>query len=169
MVRLHSLGWGSRRLSQESGCTRNTVRRYLRASGAVPFQKPERRTAFDGLEDWLRQRFFRRRGDADVVRQELENEHRIRVCLRSVKSACRLASELTTAHRATLRFETRVPASNRRSTLARPGVDRGRMGAGSSVRRQPELFATDTVRFATSRMGRTGSMRQRLATPSRAS
>ena len=55
MVRLHELGWGAKRLSKEFGCARNTVRRYLRAGGAAPFRKPERKTAFDGLEDWLRE------------------------------------------------------------------------------------------------------------------
>lgn len=68
MARLHELGWGAERLSQEFGCARNTVRRYLRAGETVDFQKPERRTAFDGLDDWLRERFFRHGGNADVVR-----------------------------------------------------------------------------------------------------
>src|SRR5438067_850094 len=53
MVRLHELGWGAKRLSKEFGCARNTVRRYLRAGGAVPFARPERKTAFDGLDDPL--------------------------------------------------------------------------------------------------------------------
>ena len=81
MVRLHELGWGAKRLSKEFGCARNTVRRYLRAGGSAPFRKPERKTAFDGLEDWLRERFFRHGGNADVIRQELESEH-------GIKSAC---------------------------------------------------------------------------------
>ena len=55
MKRLHELGWGAKRLSREFGCARNTVKRYLRESGPVVFRKPERRTAFDGLEDWLRE------------------------------------------------------------------------------------------------------------------
>jgi len=59
MVRLHELGWGAKRLSKEFGCARNTVRRYLRAGGSAPFAKPERKSAFDGLDDWLRERFFR--------------------------------------------------------------------------------------------------------------
>ena len=67
-----SFGWGAKRLSKEFGCARNTVRRYLHAGGAVAFRKPERKTAFDGLEDWLRERFFRHGGNADVIRQELE-------------------------------------------------------------------------------------------------
>ena len=71
MLRLHELGWGAKRLSKEFGCARNTVRRYLREGGATPFKKPVRRTAFDGLDDWLRERFFRHDGNADVIRQEL--------------------------------------------------------------------------------------------------
>lgn len=77
MLRLHGLGWGARRLSKEFGCARNTVRRYLRDGGAVPFKKPARRTAFDGLDEWLRERFFRHDGNADVIRQELAAEHGI--------------------------------------------------------------------------------------------
>lgn len=37
MLRLHELGWGSKRLSKEFGCARNTVRRYLREGGVAPF------------------------------------------------------------------------------------------------------------------------------------
>jgi len=108
MVRLHELGWGAKRLSREFGCARNTVRRYLRTGGAGPFRKPERRTAFDGLEDWLRERFFRHGGNADVIRQELESERGIRVCLRSVEKRVQgWRRELKAARRATVRFETR--------------------------------------------------------------
>src|SRR3712207_9438521 len=57
MLRLHGLGWGAKRLAREFGCARNTVRRYLRQGGAVAFRKPVRRTAFDGLDEWLRERF----------------------------------------------------------------------------------------------------------------
>ena len=63
----------------------NTVRRYLRAGGSAPFRKPERKTAFDGLDNWLRERFFRHGGNAYVIRQELESEHGIKICLRSVE------------------------------------------------------------------------------------
>lgn len=108
MVRLHELGWGAKRLSKEFGCARNTVRRYLRAGGAVPFAKPERKTAFDGLDDWLRERFFRHGGNADVVRQELASEHGIVIGLRSVeKRVQRWRRELRAQKRATVRFETR--------------------------------------------------------------
>jgi len=108
MVRLHELGWGAKRLSKEFGCARNTIRRYRRAGGAAPFRKPERRTVFDGLEDWLRERFFGHGGNADVIRQELESEHGIRICLRSVEKRVQCwRRELKAQRRATVRFETR--------------------------------------------------------------
>jgi transposase len=107
MVRLHELGWGAKRLSKEFGCSRNTVRRYLRAGGPVSYRQPERRTAFDGLEDWLRERFFRHGGNADVIRQELASEHGIVIGLRSVELRVRQwRRELKAQKRATVRFET---------------------------------------------------------------
>jgi transposase len=107
MVRLHGLGWGAKRLAREFGCARNTVRRYLRQGGSEPFRQPVRRTAFDGLDDWLRERFFQHDGNADVVRQELAAEHGIVVGLRHVER--RVAGwrrELRARSRATMRFET---------------------------------------------------------------
>ncbi|EIM30699.1 IS21 family transposase [Microvirga lotononidis] len=107
MLRLHGLGWGAKRLAKEFGCARNTVRRYLRQGGAIAFRKPVRRTAFDGLDDWLRERFFRHGGNADVVRQELASEQGIVIGLRSVELRVqRWRRELTAQMRATVRFET---------------------------------------------------------------
>ncbi|MFU0507314.1 helix-turn-helix domain-containing protein, partial [Pseudaminobacter sp. NGMCC 1.201702] len=53
MLRLHERGWGAKRIAQEFGCARNTVRRYLREGGVIAYRQPRRRTAFDGLDDWL--------------------------------------------------------------------------------------------------------------------
>lgn len=107
MLRLHELGWGAKRLAKEFGCARNTVRRYLREGGAVAFRTPVRRTAFDGLDEWLRERFFRHGGNADVVRQELASEHGIVIGLRSVELRVqRWRRELKAQMRATVRFET---------------------------------------------------------------
>ena len=95
---------GSRK---EFGCARNTVRRYLREGGVVAYRKPVRRTAFDGLDDWLRERFFRHDGNADVIRQELASEHGIVIGLRSVELRVqRWRRELKAQKRATVRFET---------------------------------------------------------------
>jgi hypothetical protein len=33
MMRLHRLGWGTRRLAGEFGCSRTTVKRYVAAGG----------------------------------------------------------------------------------------------------------------------------------------
>jgi transposase len=107
MLRLHALGWGAKRLSKEFGCARNTVRRYLREGGVSPFKKPVRRSSFDGLDDWLRERFFRHDGNADVIRQELASEHGIVIGLRSVELRVRQwRRELKAQKRATVRFET---------------------------------------------------------------
>ncbi len=108
MVRLHGLGWGAKRLSKEFGCARNTVRRHLRAGGAVPFARALRKTAFDGLEDWLRERFFRHDGNADVIRQELASEPGIVIGLRSVELRVQpWRPWLGAARQAPMRFETR--------------------------------------------------------------
>jgi transposase len=107
MLRLHELGWGSKRLSKEFGCARNTVRRYLREGGAAAFKQPVRRTAFDGLDGWLRERFFQHDGNADVIRQELASEHGIVIGLRSVELRVQpWRRELQAQKRATIRFET---------------------------------------------------------------
>ena len=38
MLKLASLGWGAKRISRELGCSRNTVRNYLRQDGWHPYQ-----------------------------------------------------------------------------------------------------------------------------------
>jgi hypothetical protein len=85
MSRLHALGWGARKLSAEFGCARNTVRRYVREGGPVPYRKIRRGSVFDGLDDWLRERFFRQGGNADVIRQEMASDLSIVIGLRSVE------------------------------------------------------------------------------------
>ena len=107
MVRLQGMGWGAKRLAREFGCARNTVRRYLRAGGPAAYRQPERRSALDGLEEWLRERFFRHNGNADVIRQELGSEHGVAVSLRHVeRRVARWRRELKAQARACLRFET---------------------------------------------------------------
>jgi transposase len=75
--------------------------------GVAPFKRPARRSAFDGLDDWLRERFFRHDGNADVIRQELASEHGIIIGLRSVELRVRQwRRELKAQKRAAVRFET---------------------------------------------------------------
>jgi transposase len=61
MVQLHGLGWGTKRIAGELGCSRNTVKRYLAAGGWVVSRRPRRPRRLDGLEEWLAERFRRHR------------------------------------------------------------------------------------------------------------
>jgi transposase len=107
MMQLHARGWGTKRIAQELGCDRKTVKRHLRQGGWQPYRQPRRAKALDGLEDWLAERFRRHRGNADVVRQELADEHRITLSLRTVERAVQgLRRELLAEAKATVRFET---------------------------------------------------------------
>ena len=108
MLRLHEKGWGTKRIARELGVSRNTVRRYLRAGGYAPYGGREgRQKQLAELDEWIREQFHRHRGNADVVRQELERVHGIHVSLRTVERAVederrRLRAEAV----ATVRFET---------------------------------------------------------------
>jgi transposase len=107
MLRLQALGWGAKRIAAELGCSRNTVRRYLRQGGWAPYRQPERPGVLAGRGDWLAEHFRQHRGNADVVRQELAREHGIVVSLRTVERAVReLRRELVREAKATVRFET---------------------------------------------------------------
>jgi transposase len=107
MLRLHGLGWGTRRIAAEMGCNRETVQRYVSSGGWAPCRVPDRPRSLSGLEGWLAERFRRHRGNADVVRQELAAEHGIAVSLRTVERAvASLRQELLAEARATTRFET---------------------------------------------------------------
>ena len=107
ILRLHKMGWGTRRISATLGCSRLTVKRYVRAGGWTPYGKPRRAGKLDGVGEWLAATFRQHRGNADVVRQELERQHGIQVSLRTVERAVRpLRQALRAEARATVRFET---------------------------------------------------------------
>jgi transposase len=107
MLRLKTLGWGTKRIAAELGCSRNTVKRYLESGGWAAYRKPERPKALDGLGEWLAERFRQHRGNADVVRQQLASEHDLVVSLRTVERAVAPLRRLLRAEaRATVRFET---------------------------------------------------------------
>lgn len=108
MLALKALGWGSKRIAAELGCSRNTVRRWLVTGGWRRPAAPARVGKLDGLGDWIAERFRRHAGNADVVRQELAAEKGIEVSLRTVERAVApLRQELRAQARATVRFETR--------------------------------------------------------------
>ncbi|WP_418904490.1 IS21 family transposase, partial [Cereibacter sphaeroides] len=107
MLRLGACGWGAKRIGRHLGCSHHTVKRYLEAGGAVAFRPPARVRALDGHEDWLRERFLRHRGNADVVRQELIAEKDVLVSLRTVERAVTSWRQALKAEAlATVRFET---------------------------------------------------------------
>src|SRR5260370_13814035 len=107
MVRLKSLGWGTRKIAAALGCSRRTVKRWVEAGGFVPYRQPQRGGRLDGLADWLAGRFRQHRGTAEVVRQDLAREHGIVVSLRTVERAVApLRQALLAEARACVRFQT---------------------------------------------------------------
>lgn len=87
MLALRALGWGSKRISRELGCSRNTVRQYLRQGGWRPMDVAARSGVLGPHRQWLAERLRQHRGNADVVRQDLARELGIRVSLRTVQRA----------------------------------------------------------------------------------
>jgi len=142
MVRLKACGWGLKRIAAELGCSHHTVKRYVAAGGFQGFQSPKRAKALDGEEAWLRERFLRRRGNADVVRQELLAEKGLSVSLRTLERAVRPFRQAMKAEAlATVRFETppgRQPADRFWRASGRGG---GRQGQGVRVRCDARAFA----------------------------
>jgi transposase len=107
MLRLRECGWGLKRIARELGCSHHTVKQYVAAGGPRPFKLPKRAKVLDGLEDWLRERFLRHRGNADVVRQDLAAEKGIAVSLRTLQRAVQPYRQALKAEAlATVRFET---------------------------------------------------------------
>lgn len=107
MLRLKELGWGTRRIAAELGVNRGTVKRYLKAGGWAPYAQPMRTSALDCHAAWLKERFKRHAGNADVVRQELISELGITVSLRTIQRALQpYRQELRAEAKATVRFET---------------------------------------------------------------
>src|ERR1700677_1431009 len=107
MLRLHDLGWGTRRIARELGCSRTTVQHYVSAGEWRGYHRRGRRPKLSGEMAWLRERLHRHGGNADVVRQDLERERGITVSLRTLERAVApFRRELAAEARATLRFET---------------------------------------------------------------
>lgn len=107
MLALSALGWGAKRISGEVGCSRNTVREYLRRGGWRAMDVAARAGALEPHREWLAERLRRHRGNADVVRQDLARELGIEVSLRTVQRAVEpLRRELRAEAVATVRYET---------------------------------------------------------------
>ena len=107
MLGLRACGWGAKRIARQLGCSHHTVRHYLAAGGAAPFKAPARVKKLDGHEAWLRERFMKHRGNADVVRQDLAAELGLVVSRRTLQRAVAPYRQALRAEAlATIRFET---------------------------------------------------------------
>jgi transposase len=125
MLRLKASGFGIKAIAREMGCSKNTVRRYLRSGGWVGYKRPERNRVLRGFEPWLGERLQQHRGNADVVRQDLERQHGLAVSLRTVERAVApLRRELHAAEVATVRFET-APGEQLQIDFGETGVPIG--------------------------------------------
>jgi hypothetical protein len=139
MVQLQRLGWGTKRIAAELGCSRNTVKRDLAAGGWVAIRQPRRQRRLDGLDEWLTERFRRHRGHCDVVRQDLLRAHGITVSLRTVERAVAPGAAGRGAGLLAVR-DGAGPAAADRFRGDHRG-DRRRPGAGASVCGDLGLFA----------------------------
>lgn len=107
MLTLQAQGWGSKRISKELGCSRNTVRGYLRNGGCKSMDVSGRTSVLEPHRAWLEQRLRQHRGNADVVRQELQRELGVAVSLRTVQRAVApMRMTLRAQTLAHVRFET---------------------------------------------------------------
>jgi transposase len=107
MLALQALGWGAKRISRELGCSRNTVREYLRRGGWRPMDVSSRAGVLEPHRQWLAERLRQHRGNADVVRQDLARELGVRVSLRTVQRAVEpLRRAMRAEAVATVRYET---------------------------------------------------------------
>jgi len=126
LLRLRVLGWGSRRIARELGISRGTVKRYVEAGGWQPLERPRRSKVLDGLDDWLRERFRRHQGNADVVRQELAAEKGIDVGPRGPHSPAWLPVSERCSGRSSLFGRSWWPRPGRRCASRRPATVLGR-------------------------------------------
>ena len=105
--KLHELGWGTKRIARELGISKNTVRKYLALDGIIEYQAPERPSLLNEHQEWIEEEYRRHRGNAEVVRQELERQKGVSVSLRTIERAVEGQRKLIAAEaKATLRFET---------------------------------------------------------------
>lgn len=109
MLGLYELGWGTKRIAAAFGCSGNTVKRCVAPAGWVAYGGPRRASKLAGLDAWLEERFFRHRGNTEVVRQDLRRELSLVDAWRPAPDETarwrrnRLAPRFAPPHRATTR------------------------------------------------------------------
>ena len=77
------------RIAKALGCARNTVRRYVREGGWKPYADGGRAMVLDEHEGCIVDAVDQHRGNAEVVRQELERVQGVAVSVRTVERTVR--------------------------------------------------------------------------------
>lgn len=105
---LHAVGWGSKRIAQELGISRNSVRRYLRQGEAAETQVRPKAHTLDVAQRALAERLLDGPAQGNgVVVQRLLAEQEVRVPLRTLQRVLApRRREKRAAELATVRFET---------------------------------------------------------------
>lgn len=104
---LHEAGWGAKRIAQEVGVARNTVRRYLRSRSADVQVRPSRRALDDDARSQARDLYVGAAGGNAVVVQQLLGERGLEASVRTVQRAVsEQRREARVSQLATVRYET---------------------------------------------------------------
>jgi transposase len=107
ILNLHKHGLGQRRIARELGIHRKTVKRYLRQKKWLPYQRSGNGNSLKSVKKWLEEAFYKHRGNAAVVHQELERQLGIKAGQRTVQYAVQpFRKKLIAKAVATIRFET---------------------------------------------------------------
>jgi len=107
ILELQRKGWGTKRIARELGISKNTVKGYLYVGGWQPYGRSSRAKVLDDRLQWVQEQNLMHRGNADVVRQELQRQFELQVSLRTIaRAVAPLRRQLNAASVATVRFET---------------------------------------------------------------
>lgn len=100
-------GWGAKRIAQEVGLSRTTVRRYLKLGEYQPYTRRPSPGPLAPHLTWLRERFSQVRGNVRILIRELAQQKKIDVGYSTLARITKpWRDELTALALATVRFET---------------------------------------------------------------
>ena len=130
--------------------------RYVAADGWTAYRRPPSGGKLDDQRARLKERFFRQRGNVEVVRQDLVRERSIDVILRTVERAVAPYRRLMAAEaKATTRFET-PPGGSCRSTSSSCERQSRPAGTRLPVRGDAGLFPSWRSRISARRLSSAG-------------
>ena len=106
ILALRQQGWGTRRIADELGIARRTVRRYVRLGGYQPYVRRKTPQAVQAELGWLKERFLAVHGNARVLLREAR-ERGLAIAYSTLARVVKpWREELAARARATVRFET---------------------------------------------------------------